>query len=500
MKQMYGYIRVSSQKQGEGVSLEAQKEAIQGFASRRGFAITEWFEELKTAAKSGRPVFDAMVKALKAGQADGMIIHRIDRSSRNIKDWATISDLSDIGVEVHFASESMDFRSRGGRLTADIQAVIAADYIRNLSIEARKGIEGRLKQGLYPWAAPIGYLDHGRGQVKTLDPVRAPLVRELFERYLTGNYSIRTLHLKMCERGLTNRAGKPICKRNVEHVLQNPFYYGQMRNGRTGKMYPGQHEPLITACEFQQITAIKAGRYVKKQTKHDRPFRRLFHCQHCGASLSPELQKGRVYYRCHTTGCRTRTIREDRLNEVVRDALKQVQLAAEASQWLSGQYEAWDTRKARQEMEQATDIKLQNAEARLARLTDLLIDDKIDAATHDAKRQDVLLEIDAARAERRNIDDRVASARDHQKFGELMKSLTGLYQNAKTGERRIIVEMCFANRTWDGECVCLKPSNIVEHIKRDEPVPIGGPIRDTIRTFVRRTNTGSIEKKPKNGT
>src|SRR5208337_4763709 len=66
---------------------------------------------------------------------------------------------------------SLDLNTRGGRLSADIQAVVAADFIRNLREETKKGFYGRLKQGLYPIAAPIGYLDRGGGQPKAPDPV-----------------------------------------------------------------------------------------------------------------------------------------------------------------------------------------------------------------------------------------------------------------------------------------------------------------------------------------
>ena len=57
-----------------------------------------------------------------------MIIHKIDRSARNLKDWADLGELIDQGIDVHFANESLDLHSRGGRLSADIQAVVAADY------------------------------------------------------------------------------------------------------------------------------------------------------------------------------------------------------------------------------------------------------------------------------------------------------------------------------------------------------------------------------------
>lgn len=166
MKSCFGYIRVSTLKQGEGVSLEAQKDAIMVFASRNDLTVTTWFEEKETAAKSGRPIFTAMLKQLHQGKAAGLIMHKIDRSARNHRDWADIGDLSDAGVDIHFATESLDFRSRGGRLTADIQAVIAADYIRNLREECIKGMNGRLKQGLFPWGAPPGYLNQGGGKAR----------------------------------------------------------------------------------------------------------------------------------------------------------------------------------------------------------------------------------------------------------------------------------------------------------------------------------------------
>ena len=193
MKPCFGYIRVSTQKQGEGVSLEAQKNAITAFASHNQLDIIEWFEEKETAAKSGRPIFSKMLKRLGRGNAQGLIIHKIDRSARNLRDWAAIGELSDAGIDVYFATETLDFRSRGGRLTADIQAVIAADYVRNLREETLKGMNGRLKQGLYPFCAPVGYMDNGKGKPKTPDPERAPLIKEIFELYGSGQYSERSL-------------------------------------------------------------------------------------------------------------------------------------------------------------------------------------------------------------------------------------------------------------------------------------------------------------------
>src|SRR5664280_3420009 len=179
MNKFFGYVRVTTAKQGElGVSLQEQRDAIVRFTQHANLEVSQWFEERQTAAKRGRPVFTRMLKLLRQGKADGVVIHKIDRSARNLKDWADLGELIDQGIEVHFSNESLDLNSRGGRLSADIQAVVASDYIRNLREEAKKGLYGRLKQGFLPSGAPVGYLDNGGGKPKTIDPVRGPLIRK----------------------------------------------------------------------------------------------------------------------------------------------------------------------------------------------------------------------------------------------------------------------------------------------------------------------------------
>jgi DNA invertase Pin-like site-specific DNA recombinase len=125
----YGYLRVSTPRQGEGVSLLTQREGIERFAAKHHLLIVGWFEEKESAAKRGRPVFREVLKLLRQGKADGLIVYKVDRSARNLKDWADLGELIDSGIPVYFAGESIDMNTRSGRLAADIEAVIAADYI-----------------------------------------------------------------------------------------------------------------------------------------------------------------------------------------------------------------------------------------------------------------------------------------------------------------------------------------------------------------------------------
>jgi DNA invertase Pin-like site-specific DNA recombinase len=326
MKTVYGYIRVSTKEQGETASLPEQKSAIAEYAKKNSMKVIHWYEEKKTAAKQGRPLFTEMLNNLKAGKAHGVIMHKIDRSARNLHDWAMVGDLTDSGIEVHFAHESLDMTERGGRLTADIQAVMASDYVRNLRQETIKGLYGRLKQGLYPWMAPIGYQDHGKGQVKTLDPIMAPLVKELFELYSSGKYNTLNISKVMYDKGLRNKRGNKVCKNGIGKILRNPFYTGIMV--AKDQTFPGVHEPLISHKLFKTIQSILDGRVkTKGHEKHFHLLRRLIKCNFCNQSLRGEIQKGHVYYRCHTKDCPGKTKREDHAENIFKKYLKLIKLS-----------------------------------------------------------------------------------------------------------------------------------------------------------------------------
>ena len=141
----FAYARVSTPRQGErGVSLPEQRSAIERYARSHGLEITRWFEERQSASQTGRPEFFEMLRLLRRRIVQGVIIHKIDRSVRNLEDWADVGKLVDAGVEIHFANENVDLKTVAGRLSADIQAVVAAHYSRNLREEVKKGLYGKI--------------------------------------------------------------------------------------------------------------------------------------------------------------------------------------------------------------------------------------------------------------------------------------------------------------------------------------------------------------------
>jgi DNA invertase Pin-like site-specific DNA recombinase len=483
MTTCFGYTRVSTAKQGEGVSLDVQKEEIARYADKHGLTISRWFEEKETAAKSGRPVFNAIMRDLSNHKADGLIVHKIDRSARNFRDWAKIGELSDQGVAIHFVTESLDFQSRGGRLTADIQAVIASDYIRNLREEAIKGIRGRLKQGLYPHMAPLGYLNQGGGVPKIPDPARAPLITDAFTLYGTGKFSIRSLCVEMDERGLRSRAGNALVRTSMEQLLGNPFYCGVIRIRKTGETYKGVHQPLISASLFQRVHELKSGKYHKKVLRHFHTYRGLFHCANCQNKLIAERQKSYVYYRCHTKNCRTQCIREEDIEAEVQNGFDLINITERDFERLSSDITLWhEERRHTFGTANALNLRKSEIKAKIEALTDALIDRLIDKEVYAGRKEQLLIESRKVEEQLLKMNDLSGEVDKLIKFLELVKNLAGLYRIANPSEKRLIVELATSNRLVDAKNVELQASNWLTTVANVTTVLCGGAYRDTART------------------
>ncbi|MBI5077469.1 recombinase family protein [Candidatus Falkowbacteria bacterium] len=323
---VFCYIRVSTEEQAEGASLKEQRRVIEGFCERRGLRVAGHFEDVETAAKAGRKQFDFMVKELRTKKSDGVVFHKVDRSSRNYRDWLTVSDLMDAGIYVAFAAEGLESKDPAGRFTMDILAATAVHYIRNLRQEVIKGMHGRVRDGQWPGRAPVGYLDAPPGTlaaercIKPVDSERAPLVHRMFELYATGEYTLERLADEMDRAGLRTQGGKSIKWNRIGRVLDNPFYVGLIRF--RGELFPGKHEPIITAALWEKVQRLRSKTMHAIRTVHDHRFKQLLSCGYCGRTLTPEVHKDYTYYRCHSRGHEVTCVREEAVEEAaLRDFL-----------------------------------------------------------------------------------------------------------------------------------------------------------------------------------
>jgi len=492
MKQYFGYIRVSTPKQGRGVSLDEQRAAISAYADRNGFHILNWFVETETAAKLGRTEYTKMIKALERGQVQGVIIHKIDRGARNLKDWANLGELLDRGIEVKFVHESLDMHSRGGRLAADIQAVVAADYVRNLRDEVLKGFYGRLKQGVYPLPAPVGYVDKGAGNPKEIDPVAGPIVRYAFERYAVGDIGLQELRQDLAAQGLKTPRGGPLSLNGLAHMLHSPFYIGIIRIDRRNETFQGAHTPLITKKLFDRVQAVMAGKSARGLTKHSFRYRAMVAHVGCTRRLTGEIVKKRfIYYRCHGPGCRGIAVPERILDDGIKrtalaiahspEDLKDLRDAVEDA----GKYLSVDLERERRSIR----LKLDNCSTRLVRLTDALLDGAISKEAHSERHESLL-------AEKRNLNDQLEALegephwlRLYREF-ELKNEQVLRYEMLDDAEKRDLISGLCSNLALDGKNLMIALRSPYKEIVELRGVHHGGPFRGRVRTL--RDDLGTV--------
>jgi site-specific DNA recombinase len=487
VKQFFGYIRVSTAKQGEhGVSLQEQKDAIVRHCQRLGLDITAWFEERETAAKRGRPVFTRMLKDLRAGKARGVVIHKIDRSARNLRDWADLGELIDRGIEVQFANESLDLHSRGGRLSADIQAVVAADYIRNLREETKKGFYGRIKQGLYPLPAPMGYLDTGKGKPKEIDPVRGRLIRKAFELYATGRYNLDSLADEMFSLGLRNRRGSKVTRTTLSDLLNNPFYIGLIRLSRTGETFPGAHQPLISKNLFDRVQRALKGKLNTKAQIHDYLFRRMVRCKQCGCVIVGERQKGRIYYRCHTKTCKGVCIREKDIEDTILQNLLLLQFGEAEKAYIRERVVSLkrDWKQEEKELASAVSLQMSALKDRLNRLTDAFLDEVIDKQTFETRKAALLMQQKDLEEKLVLLQQKSQSVPDRlSEFLELAGGAYLQYKFALPEQKRDLVKITSSNCQVEGKKLDITLSFPFSEVANRFKNTNGGPYRNILRTW-----------------
>lgn len=477
MNEYFAYTRVSTAKQGQkGVSLQEQRDAIERYAQRKQIVISHWFEERQTAAKTGRPVFNDMVRRLRKRKAVGVILHKVDRATRNFRDWADLGELGELDIEIHFAMDELDLNSRSGRLMADIQVVMAADYIRNLREETKKGIYGRFKQGLYPLPAPMGYRNGGPGNPKTIDPKLGPLITEAFDLYASGEYSFALLRAHLAMRGLTTSNGKPITKGMMGRILNNPFYMGLIKVRRTGETFQGVHEPLVSPTTFKLVQTRLAGKTVNRVCRHSFLYKRLLRCEKCKSYLIGEVQKGRTYYRCRSEDCSGACISEALVTRQVETTLSKLKISPAEAKKLADAFEVIEKETGSEHAEERQRIVARQAhlQQRLDRLDDLVVDQTMTRESYRRQHERIVLEQNELNQELARMEGSGAAKRERfEKFFELVQSPSLSHFSQNQAEMREILKTTTSNFWVDGKNVSVELFSSFQTLEKRHSVPTG---------------------------
>jgi len=330
------YVRVSREEQEKtGYSFPQQRKKIVQYASCHKHEVVKWFQESHSARHTGRPQFEAMLRYLEeAPSVRTVLVHKQNRSSRNLTDWARLTEV--IGVRVIAVDEPVEDTPMG-RLTQTFGIGIAKFYSDNLAEEVKKGLRGKFEAGGFVSRAPVGYVNIPRTRTEKsrvdVNPETAPLVRMAFERYATGMSSLQAIAEELYDQGLKTRHGKPFSKERVSRILRSPIYKGLVVYG--GETRPGVHEPLIDEDLWIQVQQVLAQRSQTHGDKGSRFFllRGLLYCTSCNRRMTAEVHARGSYYRCTPNAfgkpCPAPYSPVDALDKAVESLLPNIELTRE---------------------------------------------------------------------------------------------------------------------------------------------------------------------------
>ena len=185
-----GYARLSSLSE-ESTSIARQREIITDTAKARGWHLIDIIEDggiSASKARLERPGLTRVRALIAAGDADAVIVWRLDRMARSVVDFGT---LLDEGLQIVSATEPLDTTSSMGRAMAEILQVFAAMESRAISARVSNSFEYLRKEGRWPGGRPpFGYWPapnpDGAGRVLQVHPPEKALIREIAERILGG--------------------------------------------------------------------------------------------------------------------------------------------------------------------------------------------------------------------------------------------------------------------------------------------------------------------------
>lgn len=332
------YARKSSESEERQVlSIGSQIKEMLQLAEREGLDVAEIRRESHSAKSTGqRPVYNELLADIRQRKFGGILTWAPDRLSRNAGDLGAIVDLMDQGLLHEIRTYGQRFtNSPNEKFMLMILGSTAKLENDHRGENVKRGLRTRVEMGLWPGVAPLGYLNQGLMDKKCqviVDPVRAPIVKQMFEKLAYEKWSGRKIYnwLKH-DLNFKTRGNKTLTLGGVYRVIDNPFYYGKFERPRdSGNWYDGKHKPIITKELFDLgQTQLKRDQIVRENKEF--AFTKLFTCGLCQSGISAEdkykkLRDGTtahyVYYGCtraRDRDCKNQYIRGE---ELIAELLK----------------------------------------------------------------------------------------------------------------------------------------------------------------------------------
>ena len=394
-KKFFLYARKSTDEpERQVLSIEAQLFELQEYARKEGLHIVREFVESKTAKEPGRDIFNDMISRIEEGEAEGIVAWHPDRLARNSVDGGRVIYLIDTGKISTLKFPTFWFDSTPqGKFMLSIAFGQSKYYVDNLSENIRRGIRQKLRNGIWPAYAPLGYVNDKEMRCIVVDKPKAKLIKKAFELYATGEYPLSEIRKKINIAGLVGKRSKMLSVSNYQYMLKNPIYYGVIRYG--GELYDGKHEPIITKQLFDSVQEVMKrkskpkGRRLKYYV-----YRGFFRCGECSCFITTETQKGHNYLRCtkRKNPCSQRYVREEIITSQGQEEIKKVSLS---SAWVDAcvqELEKERTQKIQAESSFVLKLRteLVEIEQKLDSLLDLQLGGALSQEEYIAKKQKLL--------------------------------------------------------------------------------------------------------------
>ena len=279
MIKVVGYVRVSSEEQAaKDLSIPAQIKAINRYVDESDdMIIEEMFKDEGLSAYASadkRTGFMAMINLAKDSDVSLILVHKLDRFSRNREESIIFKSLlKKHGVTVKSITENFDPDTPSGFLFEGIIEVINQFYSMNLAMETRKGMVENVQRGYWNGGVtPYGYNKmevEGRGdrthkKLVLGDPVEVATVRRIFDLAINHGLGAKAIANRLVEDGIPYRDGKTWIKQRIGYILNNHVYYGvaiwNRTHTKTRTLKPesewiiieDNHEPIVSKEMFMK--------------------------------------------------------------------------------------------------------------------------------------------------------------------------------------------------------------------------------------------------------
>src|ERR1700719_395000 len=150
------YCRKSSEDDDrQALSIVAQLSEIGILARANNLSVVDTLSESKSAKEPGREVFNDMLRRIEAGEANAILTWKLDRLARNFDDGGRLIGMLQRGVIQEIRTFEKTYLPTDNVLTIAVELGMANQYVRDLSVNIRRGIREKVRRGIFYGKAPL---------------------------------------------------------------------------------------------------------------------------------------------------------------------------------------------------------------------------------------------------------------------------------------------------------------------------------------------------------